>query len=153
MTADDWSDLDELFTCPDSVTDDGLRALYEALRDRVRRETAGLDVSTGQLVQASLMLAWTVKHRSTSRHPYGDREGYQHPGQEKDAILALESVVRGFSDGIGKARDRAARDTAPRGIPVDVVQTVLADALARLDTDTRLPIISEVATALSGYGD
>lgn len=149
MAGNDWTDLDELFSCPASVTDEKLRGLYEALYARVKAELNSIELTTGQLIQASLMTGWTVKHLQTTRRQYSDKNGYQHPGQEKDAIMALESIIRDWNDTILKARSQ--RDRGLQGIPVEVVQQALAQALAKLDQEIRLPIISELATVLSDY--
>lgn len=147
--AQDWSDLDTLFSCPDSVTDEKLRELYEVLVARLRTEMTTIEPNTGQLIQASLMTGWAVKHMSTSKAVYGEKSGYQHPGQEKDAILALEAIIRDWNDNLLKSR--IARDRVTQGIPVKVVQEVLAGALSGLDQEARMPIISAIADGLSAY--
>lgn len=147
--AQDWTDLDELFTCPASVTDQKLRDLYQSLYDRVRRELETVELSTAQLIQGSLMMGWTVKHLQTSRKKYQSADGYQHPGQEKDAILALEGILRDWNDTMHKARVH--RDRTRQGVPVEVIQQVLAQALSKLPPDDRIPIIGDIAAALSEY--
>jgi hypothetical protein len=148
---DDWSDLDALFSCPESITDPELRKLYEALYVRVTKELDNIEVSTGQIIQASLMTGWTVKHLQTSRQKYATEQGYSHPGQEKEAILALQNLLRDWNDIMLKARNQ--RDRGTHGVPVHVLQEVLATALGSLPQDTRVPIISKIATSLSEYTD
>lgn len=145
----EWTDLDELFSCPASITDPKLRELYEALFARVKRELDAVDLTTGQIIQASLMTGWTVKHMQTTRKAYGDKTGYQHPGQEKDAVIALESLLRDWNDAILKAR--AQRDRGRVGVPVEVLQQVLAHALSKLPAEARAPIVSDIAASLSEY--
>lgn len=149
---EDWSDLDELFSCPASVTDPKLKQLYEALYARLKKELESIgfaQVSTAQLIQGSLMTGWTVKHLQTSRKQYQDKQGYQHPGQEKDAVMSLESILRDWNDVMLKAR--ALHDKTPQGIPVEVVQEALAGALSSLDQEVRIPILSDIAGALGSY--
>lgn len=145
----EWSDLDELFVCPESVTDQKLRELYQALYARIVRELDMVEISTAQAIQGSLMISWTVKHMHTSRKAYANVEGYAHPGQEKDAIMALESILRDWNDIMHKARVH--RDRSRTGVPVEVLQDVLKNALASVPTDIRVPIVSHIASALSEY--
>ncbi len=147
---DGWSDLDELFSCPASISDDKIRALYEALYARVKRELDAVELSTGQVIQASLMIGWTSKHLQTSRKVYGEKAGYQHAGQEKDAIMALEALLRDWNDTMLKARSQ--RDRAHgAGVPVEVLQGVLAQALSKLPAEVRAPVVSDIAAQLSEY--
>lgn len=144
-----WADLDELFTCPDSVTDQKLRELYQALYARIVRELDAVEISTAQAIQGSLMMSWTVKHMQTSRKAYAHAEGYASPGQEKDAIMALEGILRDWNDIMHKARVHRDRNRA--GVPVEVLQQVLQSVLSRLPPDDRIPIVSDIAAALSEY--
>jgi hypothetical protein len=145
----DWSDLDELYTCPASVEDAKLRKLYEALYARLQRELEAVDLTTGQLIQGSLMLGWTTKHLRAARLPYGQDQGYSTSSNEKEAIVALENILRDWNDTLLKAR--AQRDRNRPGVPVEVLQEVLASVLGRLPLEVRAPIVSDIATSLSEY--
>jgi hypothetical protein len=149
MAAQTWDDLDELFSCPAVITDQKLRDLYQALYARVTNELETVELSTAQLIQGSLMMGWTVKHLNTSRKKYQAADGYRDPGQEKDAIMALEGILRDWNDTMHKARVH--RDRTRVGVPVEVIQEVLAQALSKLPADERVPIIGDIATALSEY--
>jgi hypothetical protein len=145
----EWADLDELFACPSSIKDEKLRELYQALYARMTRELQAVELTTAQVIQGSLMIGWTVKHLQTSRRDYGDKTGYQHASQEKDAIMALEGILKDWNDVIIKLR--AQRDRGKTGVPVEVLQEVLGTVLSRLDPAVRAPIVSDIATQLSEY--
>jgi hypothetical protein len=101
-----WDKFDGLFTCPASVTDVDLRSSYEEFYATARRECEGLDMSAAQIMRTSVMLNWFFKHQQTSRKGYGTDDGYQHPGQEKDAILAWEQIAKTWDDVRMKSRPR-----------------------------------------------
>lgn len=101
-----WEKFDSLFTCPDSVTDADLRTGYVEFYDTCRREVEGLDMSPAQIMRTSVMLNWFFKHQQTSRKGYGEDDAYQHPGQEKDAILAWEQIAKTWDDVRLKSRPK-----------------------------------------------
>jgi hypothetical protein len=107
MADADWDKFDALFTCPASVTDSDLRTGYQEFYVTARRECEGLDMSAAQIMRTSVMLNWFFKHQQTSRKGYGEDDGYQHPGQEKDAILAWEQIAKTWDDVRLKSRPKA----------------------------------------------
>lgn len=120
----EWDQYDGLFTCPDTVTDDDLRAGYQAFYATCRRECDGLDMSAAQVMRTSVMLNWFFKHQQTSRKGYGTDEGYAHPGQEKDAILAWEAIAKTWDDVRLKTQARQAAGMSPAQVR-DVFLAVL----------------------------
>lgn len=126
----DWDKFDYAFTCPSSVKDEDLRLGFEKALAELRRECAGSGMSTAMILRSSVMLGWHIKHMQTSRAPYKDDQGYQHPGQEKDAVLALTSVMKDHDD--IRLRTRAKSGLAP-----EQVRDVFLDVLAEVD-DPRL---------------
>jgi hypothetical protein len=125
MATIDWDKFDSLFTCPASVTDDDLRGGYEEFYSTVRRECEGLDMSAAQVMRTSVMLNWFFKHQQTSRKGYGTDDGYQHPGQEKDALLAWEQIAKTWDDVRLKSRPRS-DGLAPEKV-TDIVLSVLGE--------------------------
>jgi hypothetical protein len=77
-------------------------------------------------MRTSVMLNWFFKHQQTSRRGYGTDEGYQHPGQEKDAILAWEQIAKTWDDVRLKSRPIEAGGMAPEKIR-DVFLVVLRE--------------------------
>jgi hypothetical protein len=124
MASIDWDKFDSLFTCPSSVGDADLRGGYEEFYATVRRECEGLDMSAAQVMRTSVMLNWFFKHQQTSRKGYGTDDGYQHPGQEKDALLAWEQIAKTWDDVRMKSRPRADAGLAPEAVR-DICLTVL----------------------------
>jgi len=124
MASSSWDKYDSLFHCPDSVTDADLRTGYEAFYATARRECEGLDMSAAQVMRTSVMLNWFFKHQQTSRKGYGTDDGYQHPGQEKDAILAWEAIAKTWDDVRLKSRAREAAGLSPEKVR-DVFLAVL----------------------------
>jgi hypothetical protein len=124
----DWDKFDGLFTCPASVDDADLRTGYEEFYATARRECEGLDMSSAQIMRTSVMLGWFFKHQQTSRRGYGTEDGYQHPGQEKDAILAWEQIAKTWDDVRLKSR-RA----DPGGLAPEKVRDVFVSVLAAVD--------------------
>jgi hypothetical protein len=124
----DWSKFDSLFACPASVTDEDLRVSYEEMYASAKRGCEGLDLSAAQIMRTSVMLGWFFKHQQTSRLTYGDKGGYQHPGQEKDALLAWEQIANHWDDVRRKAQPAAAGGMAP-----EVVRDVFLQVLARVE--------------------
>jgi len=122
----DWTKFDALFHCPDAVTDDDLRDSYQQLYVQAKTECEGLDMSSAQIMRTSVMLAWYYKHLQTSRVTYGDKGGYQHPGQEKDALLAWEQIARGWDDVRQRSKPRGEGGLAPERVR-DVFLAVLAE--------------------------
>lgn len=126
MAKSDWDKYDALFTCPASVTDEDLRAGYEEFYATARTECDGLDMSAAQVMRTSIMLNWFFKHQATSRKGYGTDEGYQHPGQEKDAILAWEAIAKTWDDVRLKSRARDVGGLAPEKVR-DIFLAVLGE--------------------------
>jgi hypothetical protein len=122
----DWDKFDALFTCPSSVGDEDLRGGYEEFYATVRRECEGLDMSAAQVMRTSVMLGWFFKHQQTSRKGYGTDDGYQHPGQEKDALLAWEQIAKTWDDVRLKSKPRAGDGLAPERVR-DVFLAVLGE--------------------------
>lgn len=126
MASIDWDKFDALFTCPASVDDGDLRGGYEEFYATVRRECEGLDMSAAQVMRTSVMLGWFFKHQQTSRKGYGTDDGYQHPGQEKDALLAWEQIAKTWDDVRLKSKPRDAGGLAPERVR-DVFLAVLGE--------------------------
>jgi hypothetical protein len=122
----DWARFDGLFTCPASVTDNDLRTGYEEFYATAKRELDGLDMSAAQIMRTSVMLNWFFKHQQTSRKGYGTDDGYQHPGQEKDAILAWEQIAKTWDDVRLKSRPRS------DGLPPERVRDVFLSVLGEV---------------------
>ena len=120
----DWDKFDSLFACPSSVTDADLRTAYEQMYASAKRGSEGLDLSAAQIMRTSVMLGWYFKHQQTSRVPYGDKGGYQHPGQEKDALLAWEQIANHWDDVRRKAQPASAGGLSPQAVR-DIFVTVL----------------------------
>jgi hypothetical protein len=108
------------------VTDPDLRTGYEEFYATARRELDGLDMSAAQIMRTSVMLNWFFKHQQTSRKGYGTDDGYQHPGQEKDAILAWEQIAKTWDDVRMKSRPREA------GLPPERVRDVFLAVLGEV---------------------
>jgi hypothetical protein len=120
-----WDKFDSLFTCPASVTDDDLRTGYQEFYVTARKECEGLDMSAAQIMRTSVMLNWFFKHQATSRKGYGEDDGYQHPGQEKDAILAWEQIAKTWDDVRLKSRPRG-----EGGLPPEKVRDIFLAVLS-----------------------
>lgn len=127
MATTAWEKFDSLFTCPDSVTDDDLRTGYVEFYDTCRREVEGLDMSPAQIMRTSVMLNWFFKHQQTSRKGYGTDDGYQHPGQEKDAILAWEQIAKTWDDVRLKSRPKV------EGLTPEQVRDIFLRVLGGVD--------------------
>jgi hypothetical protein len=144
--AADWTKFDNLFTCPASVTDDDLKISYEELYATAKRECEGLDLSSAQIMRTSVMLGWYFKHQQTSRVAYGDKGGYQHPGQEKDALLAWESIARSWDE-----VRRKAQPVAGGGLTPEVVRDIFVHVLGQVeDAGLRARLQDSFVEALSG---
>jgi len=124
--AADWDKFDGLFTCPQSVVDKDLRSGYEEFYATARKECEDRVMSSAQIMRTSVMLNWFFKHQQTSRRGYGTDEGYQHPGQEKDAILAWEQIAKTWDDVRLKSRPVEAGGMAPEKVR-DVFLVVLRE--------------------------
>jgi hypothetical protein len=122
----DWDKFDSLFTCPKSVADADLRGGYEEFYATARAECTGLDMSAAQIMRTSVMLNWFFKHQQTSRQGYGTDDGYAHPGQEKDAILAWEQIAKTWDDVRLKSKPREASGMSPEKVR-DVFLAVLGE--------------------------
>jgi hypothetical protein len=126
MASSTWDKYDALFHCPDSVTDEDLRTGYQAFYATCRRECEGLDLSAAQVMRTSILLGWFFKHQQTSRKGYGEDDGYQHPGQEKDAILAWEAIAKTWDDVRLKSKRNEQSGLSPEKVR-DVVLAVLGE--------------------------
>jgi hypothetical protein len=144
--ASDWDKFDGLFTCPKSVEDGDLRTGYEEFYATARRECEGLDMSVAQIMRTSVMLNWFFKHQQVSRRGYGTDDGYQHPGQEKDAILAWEAIAKTWDD----VRMKSKR-ADPGGLAPEKVRDVFVAVLAEVDDPgLRALLQDKFVEALSG---
>jgi hypothetical protein len=123
----DWAKFDSLFACPSSVTDQDLRVAFEEMYAAAKRGCEGLDLSAAQIMRTSVMLGWYFKHQQTSRITYGDKGGYVHPGQEKDALLAWEQIANHWDEVRRKAQP------AVSGLSPEVVRDVFLKVLTGVD--------------------
>lgn len=126
-----WDNFDFAFTCPESVTDDALRVGYEKMLAEVRKESENHELSVGQIIRAETMIKWYIKHQQTSKYHYGEDHGYQHPGQEKDAMLALQGVTRDYDEILLKARSKA--PVVQQGVPEEAVREALVTVLRSVE--------------------
>lgn len=146
MASSEWDKYDSLFTCPDSVKDADLRTGYEAFYATARGECDGLDMSAAQIMRTSVMLNWFFKHQQTSRRGYGTDDGYQHPGQEKDAILAWEAIAKTWDDVRLKSKAREAGGLSP-----EKVRDVFLAVLGMVDEPALRAVLQDkFVEALSG---
>lgn len=122
-----WDKFDSLFACPASVSDEDLKVAYEQMYLAAKRGCEGLDLSAAQIMRTSVMLGWYFKHQQTSRITYGDRGGYVHPGQEKDAILAWEAVANHWDEVRRKAQP------ATSGMRPEQVRDIFLAVLGKVD--------------------
>jgi hypothetical protein len=127
MAGSDWDKFDSLFACPASVKDEDLRTAYEQMYLSAKSSCEGLDLSAAQIMRTSVMLGWYFKHQQTSRLAYGDKGGYQHPGQEKDALLAWEQIANHWDD----VRRKAQPSTS--GLSPEKVSALVLAVLAGVD--------------------
>lgn len=127
MADADWDKFDALFTCPASVTDNDLRTGYQEFYVTARHECEGLDMSAAQIMRTSVMLNWFFKHQQTSRKGYGEDDGYQHPGQEKDAILAWEQIAKTWDDVRMKSKPKV------EGLSPEAVRDIFLRVLGGVD--------------------
>jgi hypothetical protein len=141
-----WDKFDSLFTCPTSVADVDLRGGYEEFYTTARRECEGLDMSAAQIMRTSVMLNWFFKHQQTSRRGYGTDDGYQHPGQEKDAILAWEQIAKTWDDVRLKSKARGDGGLSPEKVR-DVFLAVLGEVA---DGALRAALQDKFVEALAG---
>jgi hypothetical protein len=127
MPGDGWTKFDSLFACPSSVTDEDLRAAFAEMYAAAKKGCEGLDLSAAQIMRTSVMLGWYFKHQQTSRVTYGDKGGYVHPGQEKDAILAWEAVANHWDEVRRKAQPSSS------GLSPETVRDVFVSVLASVE--------------------
>lgn len=122
----DFTDLDAAFTLPETVTDADLRSLFEVLVARCRAEASHLQMSTLQQLRIERIVTGYVRIKHAEKHPYGDKQGFQHPGQEKDANAAWQSIAKDFDDILAKSKpsDRAGIMAEVKELIVNVLSTV-----------------------------
>lgn len=133
----DWSKFDSLFACPSAVTDEDLRVAYEEMYADAKRGSEGLSLSVAQIMRTSVMLGWFFKHQQTSRVPYGDKGGYQHPGQEKDALLAWEQIAGHWDEVRRRAQPAAA------GMTPEKVRDIFVAVLAQVDDPAMRAVLQD----------
>jgi hypothetical protein len=103
-------------------------------------------MSVAQVMRTSVMLNWFFKHQQVSRRGYGTDDGYQHPGQEKDAILAWEAIAKTWDD----VRLKSKR-ADPGGLAPERVRDVFVSVLAAVDDPAlRAALQDKFVEALSG---
>lgn len=143
-----WDRFDSAFECPDSVKNDKIRELYQGAYAEVRSECQNLDLSVGFIMRASLMLDAFIKHQQTKRSPYGEDGGYSHPGQEKDALVALQAIIKDYDDLLIKSRPKE-----PRGVSPEAVRDALVMVLRRIeDQDLRVKLQMQFVSEMEKIG-
>lgn len=144
----DWDRFDFAFECPASVKSEKLRAGYQSVYAEVRAECVAYDLPAGFVMRAATMLDWFIKHQQTKDVAYGEDGGYAHPGQEKDALVALQSITRDYDDLLIKSRPKE-----PRGVAPEAVRDALVMVLRRIeDPDMRVKLQMQFVNELEKIG-
>jgi hypothetical protein len=143
-----FEDLDWAFTCPASVTDDDLRAGYEVLVARFRREGDHLPLNTAfQLLIERTVNAY-VKVKQVERKKYKAAGGFEHPGQEKDFNVFVMGMLREVNETLRKNHPTADRELTLTQVK-DVILAVMRDIPER---EVRDDLSRRFATAFEQSG-
>jgi hypothetical protein len=143
-----WESFDYAFSVPASVTDEDLKLGYEKALVEARKECDGVDMSVAMILRTSFMIGWQIKHMQTSRRSYGSKEGYQHPAQEKDAMLAWMQVAKDYDEFKLKAKPHALEGLLPQQV-VSIVQAVVSKVQ---DTDQRDMLMDKLVEEMKKQG-
>lgn len=106
----DFTDLDWAFTCPASVTDEDLRAGFEILTARFRREGEHLPLNTAWQLLIERTVTAYVKVKQAERRPYAGPGGFQSAGQEKDYNGYLTGMLHEVNEVLRRNYPGADRD-------------------------------------------
>lgn len=143
----DWTNLDRAFQLPDTVTDAKLRELYEFLRERLRAEAEGTDLSIMQILQGERSIGLYIRGRQAEQAAYGEAGGFAHLSQEKDYWSAWDAAASRFTELVRKGKmTPVAGGLTPQQVR-DVFMAVLATVS---DPAMRAELQDKFADALSG---
>jgi len=144
----DWDRFDFAFECPSSVKNARLKEGYQSAYAEVRGECQLYDLPAGFIMRAAMMLDLFVKHQQTKSIAYGEDGAYAHPGQEKDALAALQSITRDYDELLIKSRPKE-----PHGVPPEAVRDALVMVLRRIeDPDLRTRLQMQFVSELEKIG-
>lgn len=143
----DYTDLDALFTCPESITDEDLRALYEVLLRRYQVETAHVPLSTNQMIRIERVIRFTVLIKHAERRGYGALGGFAHAGVEKDINAHLQGLLKDVDDVLHKNRPPSP-DLVEKTRAIDLFSEVMKTVP---DADERMRLTRSLAAAVDRY--
>lgn len=124
-------DLDRAFCCPKIVTDLSLRALYEVLVIKMRKEASHLSMTTVQLLLIERIAANYVimRHLEDATEVDGDIVGFKDAKEQKDFNTFWLSMTTEFN------RHLRATDTDSKEQIVRALATVVLRVLDEQVTD------------------
>lgn len=142
-----FEDLDWAFTCPETVTDDDLRAGYEVLVHRFRAEGEHLPLNTAFQLKIERVINYYIKVKFAERRRYKTQGGFEHAGQEKDANVQLNAMLDGVSEMLKRHHPNADRELVLVQVKDVILQALreLPDAGVRDDLARRFAVKFEQA--------
>jgi len=144
----DFTDLDWAFTCPAAVTDDDLRAGYEILVSRFRREGEHLPLNTAFQLLIERTINGYIKLKQTERRKYKAAGGFQHPGQEKDYNVFVQGMLHEVNEMLRKNHP-----TADKEFVLQQVKDVILAVMGGIgDTGVRDDLARRFAVAFEQNG-
>lgn len=136
-------DLDAAFTLPDVVEDTALRALYEVLVHRMRKEAENLPMNTVQQLLIERIAFNYIVLRSKERGEFG---GFASTNVQKDFNAFWLSMTQEFNRMLGKTE--AMNGNERKSLLREIQQLILATVNASVnDPRTRADLLQNMAAA------
>jgi hypothetical protein len=141
--SDELSSLDGAFTLPEHIEDEKMRALYEVLIFRMRKEAADLPMNTVQQLLIERIAYNYIVMRQKER---GDLGGFNSTAVQKDFNTFWLSMTQEFNRMLVKAETLNGHE---RKSLLREVQTLILQSVNEAVTDprTRSNLLTQMATA------
>lgn len=121
------TDLDAAFTLPETlVPDPRMRALYDVIVARLRKESSHIQMGTIQLLLIERIAFNYIVLKSKEGHPIGDPQGFAHATVQKDWNTFWMAMTTQFNNLLAKSKsaDRSAIMSEVREIIVTTLDKV-----------------------------
>ncbi len=145
---EDFASLDSAFYLPEAVSDARLRALYETLVARMRREAKGLPMNTVQQLLIERIAFNYVIIRHKENVAMGEAEGFLTANAQKDFNTFWLSMTQEFNRLLTKPSDEKTRAAM-----FSEVKDVILETLASVEDETvRLALVKKFADSFARNG-
>lgn len=146
--AGNFEDLDFMFALDEAVNSEELRAGYEILVSRLRKESKDLPLNTAQQILIERLAHEYVTQKWRESLPLGTANGFANITAMRDAKSNLLAMIKELNAGLARVDDESRRKAWMREM-----QEIIVSTIAKIDDQsTRAKILNMFAASFKEAG-